>query len=191
MGLSKVANTKHSKVRALERTNLDHKGRTKLIKNACRHGKTWEMLKQGSLRNYVFDKQSRSRKKIKYYNGYLFVFQKTSTACITLYPVPKEIMVHPYDENTVEKKEPKYEVIFHKRFDKLVHEQAIGNSSDVITYYKKVKDERMLKSCLSKEGALAYKAELRKTMKNGYYSSGLNSKYDYSNGDRVTIRRMK
>lgn len=90
MGLNRVENTFHGKSRASERTSLSKKEREKLIKDASRYGKCYQNLQPGPLQTYVFFKSK--NKKTKYFKNYIFVFQKTSTSLITMYPVPEKVL---------------------------------------------------------------------------------------------------
>lgn len=98
MGLNKVDNTYHGSIRTEERTELFKRQREKLIKDACRYGKVWQNMVPGPLRDFIQKKSV--KKKAKYFCKYVFIFQRTSTSLITMYPVPEEILLaqKEYDE---------------------------------------------------------------------------------------------
>lgn len=98
MGLTKTDSTLHGINRAFERTGLFKKELVRLIKRASRYGKSWENMRPGPLQDYL--KRKSAYKRVKYYCNYVFVFQKTSTSLITMYPVPEEILLaqKEYDE---------------------------------------------------------------------------------------------
>jgi hypothetical protein len=60
------------------------------MKEAQRHGKTYANLPEGELKNFLEARQKNQHRRIKYYNGYIFVFASTSTRCITVYPYEPE-----------------------------------------------------------------------------------------------------
>lgn len=86
MSRTKVKNTHHAIVRAHQRTNLSKKQTLNMIKEAQRSGLCEGNLPHGPIRNYLRSKGK--RKRIKLYKDYIFVFNKTSTSCITLYRLP-------------------------------------------------------------------------------------------------------
>jgi len=90
MGKARVANTFHGNDRAVERTGLYKCQREKLIKDASRYGKKWQNLEPGPLQTYL--RYKGERKRVKYFCGYVFVFQKNSTSLITMYPVPPKVL---------------------------------------------------------------------------------------------------
>lgn len=89
MSRQHTANTTHGIQRSRERTDLSSREVKDLIRSASRKGLTVTMLSPGPLRTYVA--QRGTRKRVKYYKGYLFIFQKTSTSLITMYPVPTTV----------------------------------------------------------------------------------------------------
>lgn len=90
MSRSKVKNSEHSYQRSKERTPLYKRQAKKLMKEASRCGKAAGNLPEGPLKKYVESKGK--QKRVKCYQGYIFVFAKTSTSCITFYPVKEEIL---------------------------------------------------------------------------------------------------
>lgn len=89
MSKSRVRNTDHVYKRVSERTNLSKSEAKRLIKQAQKYGKTYKKLPPGPLADYL--KSKGKYKRVKIYEGYVFVFAKTSTSCITMYPIDEEI----------------------------------------------------------------------------------------------------
>ena len=90
MSRTVVKNSNHSYERVKERTNLSKRETIKLMKEASRYGLSANNIPEGPLRNYVASKGN--NKRVKYYKGYIFIFAKTSTSCITMYPVDEEVL---------------------------------------------------------------------------------------------------
>lgn len=90
MSRKKSSNTSHVYQRAKERLNCDKSNAKLMIHNANIKGKTAHQLPDGTLKNYVLSKGT--SKRIKVYKDKIFVFSKNSTRCITVYPIPKEIL---------------------------------------------------------------------------------------------------
>lgn len=90
MSRNHTANTRHGTQRAVERTtNLSKRELSDMIRAASKRGLTAEMLPPGPLRTYVA--QRGTKKRVKYYRDYLFIFQRTSTSLITMYPIPETV----------------------------------------------------------------------------------------------------
>ena len=90
MSRKKVKNTIHSYDRARERFGLSRSTTTLMIKNALLHGISPDKLEDYELREMLLHKQACNHKRIKIYKNKVFVFCKTSTRCITVYPLEKE-----------------------------------------------------------------------------------------------------
>ena len=90
MSRTKVKNSKHSYDRVKERTNLSKRETEKLMKEASRYGISAGNIPDGPLRRYIASKGD--AKRVKYFKGYVFIFAKTSTSCITMYPVDEEVL---------------------------------------------------------------------------------------------------
>jgi hypothetical protein len=86
MSRIKAPNTDHAYFRAAERCGWGKKKAKEMMKLAQRYGKCWQNLPPGPGRDWLQGKQEVNRRRIKYYNGYVFVFASTSTRCITVYP---------------------------------------------------------------------------------------------------------
>ena len=93
MSRIKTNNTDHSYIRAAERCGWGKKKAREMMKLASRYGISVGNVPPGPLKNFLAQKQWGSpHKRIKYYQGYIFVFCSTSTRCITVYQVPPEIL---------------------------------------------------------------------------------------------------
>jgi protein tyrosine phosphatase (PTP) superfamily phosphohydrolase (DUF442 family) len=93
MSRVKTQNTDHSYIRAAERCGWGKKKAREMMKQASRFGIAAGNISPSPLQEYVAKKQyGNPYKRIKLYQGYIFVFCSTSTRCITVYPVPKELL---------------------------------------------------------------------------------------------------
>ena len=93
MSRVKTQNTDHSYLRAAERCGWGKKKARDIMKLAQRYGKCVGNLDPGPIKNYLAKKQwGNPHKRIKLYENHIFVFASTSTKCITVYPVPDEIL---------------------------------------------------------------------------------------------------
>ena len=90
MSRARVKNSAHSYDRVKERTNLSRRETIKLMKEASRYGVSAGCMKPGPLKEYLASKGD--AKRVKYYKGYIFIFAKNSTSCITMYPVDEEVL---------------------------------------------------------------------------------------------------
>lgn len=86
MARNKVRNTAHSYLRAAQRCGWNKHYAKTMMKAAQRYGKTYGELRDSPLKEFLEKKQNSNYRRIKYYNGYIFVFASTSTRCITVYP---------------------------------------------------------------------------------------------------------
>lgn len=86
MSRVRAQNTDHSYYRAAERCGWGRKKARDMMSAAQRHGKMFENLPDGELRDFLAQKQFGQHRRVKYYAGYIFVFCSTSTRCITVYP---------------------------------------------------------------------------------------------------------
>ena len=91
MGKVKSRNTAHSYLRAAERAGLSKTEAERLMKMASRNRRSIDMLPDGPIKEYL-RKKRRAGKRIKYLEGYVFVFCKTSTKCLTMYPIDPEVV---------------------------------------------------------------------------------------------------
>jgi len=91
MSRVKTQNTDHSYFRAAERCGWSKRKAREMMKAAQRYGKIYENLSDGELRSFLEIRQIGQPRRIKYYEGYIFIFASTSTRCITVYPYPKEL----------------------------------------------------------------------------------------------------
>ena len=79
--------TEHSKQRMRERTNLNHKERMKLFREALTKGKSPKEIKNKEIKQYLAGKQYKCQ--VKLYKGYVFVHSKTSKKIYTMYKLPE------------------------------------------------------------------------------------------------------
>ena len=86
----KRRNKLHAYQRASERLGLHRQEAERLVKEAWTAGKTYNELEDGPLKNYVYHKSR--KKKVKVYKDTIFIFNKTSKTCITMYKVPNKIL---------------------------------------------------------------------------------------------------
>lgn len=85
MSRTKVPNTDHAYLRAAERCGWSKtKARTMMMK-ASKYGKSYGQIKDKKIADYIKARQVSTRRRIKYYCGYVFVFASTSTRCYTVY----------------------------------------------------------------------------------------------------------
>lgn len=93
MSRVKTTNTDHSYYRAAERFGWGKKKAREMMKMASRYGKSYGHFSEGPIRAFLEDKQfGNQSKRIKLYQNYVFVFCSTSTRCITVYPMPEELL---------------------------------------------------------------------------------------------------
>ena len=90
MSRRRVKDSFHSFIRAKERTPLLKREIERLIWEAQRAGKSYMTLKDGPIKDFL---ESKSKtKRVKLYKNYVFVFARTSTACITMYPLREDLI---------------------------------------------------------------------------------------------------
>lgn len=92
MSRVKAPNTDHSYYRAAERCGWSRKKAREMMKEAQRRGKAYANIKNPEISKFIAIKQGNQSRRVKYYMGYVFVFASTSTRCITVYPLPKELL---------------------------------------------------------------------------------------------------
>lgn len=90
MSRIKRKNPIHVFKRAAERTDFSKREAQRLIKEAQTAGKAYGNIPPGPLADYI--KSKGNTKRVKVYQGYVFIFARTSTACITMYPIPEEVL---------------------------------------------------------------------------------------------------
>lgn len=91
MSRTKAKNSEHSLLRAKERTDLSKSQIKQMIKEAQTAGIAYANLKEGPIRDFV--KSKGTMKRVKVYKNHVFVFAKTSTACITMYPLDESLLI--------------------------------------------------------------------------------------------------
>lgn len=77
----------HSKIRLRERTNLNHKERRKIFKEALQNGLSPDKVKDKKTRDYMNSKNRHC--KVKLYKGYIFLYSKNSHQLYTMYELPE------------------------------------------------------------------------------------------------------
>lgn len=92
MSRVKTQNTDHSYYRAAERCGWGKKKARDIMKRASRYGKAPGNLTPGPVKDYLVRKQVCTNKRIKLFENHVFVFCSTSTRCITVYPLPDELL---------------------------------------------------------------------------------------------------
>ena len=77
----------HSKKRIKERTNLNHKERRQLFRNALKHGNDIQHIKDKRIHDFMASKK-RFNSQIRLYHGYLFIYSRNSHQLYTMYKLP-------------------------------------------------------------------------------------------------------
>lgn len=85
MSRTRVPNTDHAYFRAAERCGWTRYEAKQMMKDANRYGKTFGQIKDKELAEFIKARRVNTRRRIKYYLGYIFVFASTSTKCYTVY----------------------------------------------------------------------------------------------------------
>ena len=91
MSRVKTQNTDHSYERAAMRCGWSRKKAREMMKLASRYGTAPGNLPEGPIKNFLAARQDFTRRRVKLYQGYVFIFCSTSTRCITVYPLPPEL----------------------------------------------------------------------------------------------------
>jgi len=87
MSRVKTQNTDHSYIRAAERCGWSKKKAREMMRLASRYGTAAGNLQPGPVKDFITARQECTHRRIKLYQGYVFVFASTSTKCITVYPL--------------------------------------------------------------------------------------------------------
>lgn len=90
MSRIKAKDSVHVFERVAERTTLSKRDAKRLIKEAQTAGKAYSNIPPGPLADYI--KSKGTTKRVKVYQGYVFIFARTTTACITMYPIDEEVL---------------------------------------------------------------------------------------------------
>ena len=92
MSRIKTLNCDHAYFRAAERCGWNEGKARKMMKLAQRYGKLYtdKSLEDKDLIKFLKNRQINTYRRIKYYDGYIFVFASTSTRCYTVYPYEKK-----------------------------------------------------------------------------------------------------
>lgn len=81
--------SKHGKMRMRQRTNLNHKQRAVLFRDALHYGKSYNNIKDESLKNYLMSKET-WKSQAKLYKNYIFIHSKNSKQLYTMYELPEK-----------------------------------------------------------------------------------------------------
>ena len=85
MSRTKVQNTDHAYMRAAERCGWSKRKAKDMMKAAQRFGKVYTDFPEGELHDFLKARHKSQHRRIKYYEGYIFIFASTSTKCITVF----------------------------------------------------------------------------------------------------------
>lgn len=85
MSRKRQPNTDHAYFRAAERCGWTKSKAKQMMKDASRYGKSCDILEPGHLQDFIKVRQIGTNRRIKYFQGYIFVFASTSTRCYTVY----------------------------------------------------------------------------------------------------------
>lgn len=85
MSRKRVPNTNHAYFRAAERCGWTKPFAKQMMMNANRKGVTYSKMDNPEIAEFMRARQVSTRRRIKYYLGYIFVFASTSTRCYTVY----------------------------------------------------------------------------------------------------------
>ena len=88
----------HSKLRMKQRTELNHKERMQLFKNALKYGGNWKNNKNEELVKYLTSKEI-WKSQVKLYKGYVFVHSRNSKQLYTMYELPDKYKTIKEKEN--------------------------------------------------------------------------------------------
>ena len=80
----------HSKIRMRERTELNHKERLKLFREALNKGKNAQDIKNEEIKAFIKSKENRC--KIKLYKDYVYIYSKTGKTLYTMYKLPDKLV---------------------------------------------------------------------------------------------------
>lgn len=86
MSRTRAKNCNHAYYRASERCGWDKKTADRMMKLARMYGIAPENLKGGEGADLLRFRQYKTNRRIKYFQGYVFIFASTSTRCYTVYP---------------------------------------------------------------------------------------------------------
>lgn len=85
MSRTKAPNTDHAYLRAAERCGWNKDKAKKMMKQAQLYGKTYDHIEDEKIASFVKARQVGTKRRIKYFSGYIFVFASGSTRCYTVY----------------------------------------------------------------------------------------------------------
>ena len=85
MSRKRTKNSDHAYERAKQRTGMSKRQAKQMMREAQTAGVAVDNLPPGPIKNYI--KKKGTHKRVKVYKNHVFVFSKTSTTCITMYPL--------------------------------------------------------------------------------------------------------
>lgn len=94
MGRTKTKNCNHAYYRASERCGWSKREADEMMRLASKRGISPYNLHDGKVKDLFVFRQLKTRRRIKIYRGFVFIFASTSTRCYTVYPLPKESEVN-------------------------------------------------------------------------------------------------
>ena len=90
MSRKKTKNCNHAYYRAFERCGWDTAKTNEMIKKALKYGVSpYNYRGDDEIRELFIYRQLKTRRRIKIFAGYVFVFASTSTRCYIIYPLEK------------------------------------------------------------------------------------------------------
>ena len=82
---TKAPNVDHAYLRAAQRCGWSKPKARKMMREASLYGKSFDHIDDPEISEFVRVRQVCTRRRIRYYKGYIFVFASTSTRCYTVY----------------------------------------------------------------------------------------------------------
>ena len=82
--------SKHGQMRMKQRTQLNHRERATMLREALNKGQTPQQVEDELLRGYLLSKV-RFNSKVKLYKGYVFIYSRNSHRLYTMYELPEWI----------------------------------------------------------------------------------------------------
>lgn len=101
MSRIKTLNCNHAYLRAAERCGWDEIKARKMMKLAQKEGKLYYDIEDEKLKKFLKARQINTVRRIKYYEGYVFVFASTSTRCYTVYPYEEKKEINKNDTKEI------------------------------------------------------------------------------------------
>ena len=90
MGRTKTNNCNHAYYRASERFGWDKKKAEEMMRIASKKGISPFSMQEGALKDLYVFRQLKTKRRIRIYQGFVFIFASTSTRCYTVYKLQEE-----------------------------------------------------------------------------------------------------